>query len=269
VSTSSASFVAATDATVAGAYAIDVTTASAPAALTGTAFSALAASETLSIRIGASTVNVTLAAGATPADAVSAINSSLISAHVSARASLSAGALRVESQDHGAATVLGITSSVGAGVDSTGLGVTAALERTATGINVAGTIGGQAATGIGQLLSATAGAPKGLTVHIGVGVTGAAGTVTYGGGVTGAVSNLLGATGPATVSLADSISTVNVKKAMYNEQIAHIEQRLTRTEQRLRRQFAQLETSLALLRSQGSRLNAIIGSSGSNSNQNS
>lgn len=269
VSTSSASFVAATDATVAGTYAIDVTTASAPAALTGAVFTALAASETLGIRIGVSTVNVTLAAGATPAEAVSAINSALISAHVSARASLSAGALRVESQDYGAATVLGITSSVGAGVDSTGLGVTAGVERTATGIDVAGTIGGQAATGVGQLLSATTGAPKGLTVRIGVGVTGAAGTVTYGGGVTGAVSNLLATTGPATVSLADSISTVNVKKAMYNEQIAHIEQRLTRTEQRLRRQFAQLETSLALLRAQGSRLNAIIGSSNANKSQDS
>jgi flagellar hook-associated protein 2 len=252
---------------VAGTYAIDVTTASAPAALTGSAFTSLAASETLSIRVGTSTVNATLAAGTTAADAVTVVNTALIAAHVSARASLFAGALHIESQEHGAGTVLGVTSSVGAGVEATGLGAAAGVERTATGIDVAGTIGGEAANGVGQLLSATAGAPKGLTVLIGAGVTGAAGTVTYGGGVTGAVSTLLGANGLATVALADSISTVNVKKTMYNEQIEHIERRLTRTEQRLRRQFAQLETSLALLRSQSSRLGAIIGSSNSNSTQ--
>jgi flagellar hook-associated protein 2 len=263
VSTANASFVSGTDATVAGTYAIDITTASAPAALSGAAFAALASSETLTIRLGTASVNVTLATGATPTDVASAINAALNAAHVSARASVSAGALRIESVDHGASAVLGITSSA-VGADTTGLGVTAGVERTATGIDVAGTIGGQAGTGIGQLLSATVGAPKGLTVRVGAGVTGAIGTVTYGGGVTGAVSNLLGSTGLATVSLADSISSVNIKKTAYNEQIERIQDRLTRTEQRLRRQFTQLETSLALLRSQGSRLSAIIGSTNSN-----
>ena len=267
VSAAGASFVSATDATVAGAYAIDVTTASSSAALTGTAFAALASSETLTFRLGAATANVTLAAGTTAADAVAAINSALSAAHVSARASLSAGALRVESQNHGAGTVLGITSSLGAGVDTTGLGVTAAVERTASGVDVAGTIGGEAATGVGQLLSATSGAPKGLTVLIGAGVTGAVGAVTYGGGITGALGNLLGASGMASVSLADSINTVNSKKTAYNEQIDRLQARLTRTEQRMRRQFTQLESALAVLRSQGSRLSAIIGSTNSTSNQ--
>ncbi|MEO8694886.1 MAG: flagellar filament capping protein FliD [Acidimicrobiales bacterium] len=263
VSTANASFVSGTDATVAGTYAIDITTASAPAALSGAVFAALASSETLTIRLGTASATVTLAAGATPTDVVSAINAALNAARVSARASVAAGALRVESVDHGSAATLGITSSA-VGADTTGLGVTAGVERTATGIDVAGTIGGQAATGRGQLLSATVGAPKGLTVRVGAGVVGAAGTVTYGGGVTGAVSNLLGSTGLATVTLADSINSVGAKKAAYNDQIERIQDRLTRTEQRLRRQFTQLETSLALLRSQGSRLSAIIGSSSSN-----
>ena len=262
---SSASFVSATDATVAGSYAINVTSASAPAALTGTAFSALGASETLNIRLGAATANVTLAAGISAADAVMTLNNALTAGHVNAHASLSGGALRVESIDHGSGTVLGITSSVGAGVDATGLGAAAGVESTAAGIDVVGTIDGQAATGVGQLLSATTGPAKGLTVRIGLGATGALGSVSYAGGVTGAVSTMLGASGIATVALADSISSISASKVAYNAQIDRMQERITNTEARLRRQFTQLETSLAQLRSQGSRLSAILGTSSSSS----
>ena len=260
---SSASFVSATDTTVAGSYAINVTTASAPAALTGTAFTALGASEALTIRLGAATANVALAAGISAADAVMTLNNALNAAHVNAHASLSAGALRVESLDHGSGTVLGITSSVGAGVDATGLGAAAGVERTGAGIDVVGTIDGQPATGVGQLLSAPTGPAKGLTVRIGLGATGALGSVSYTGGVTGAVSTMLGASGIATVALADSISSIDASKVAYNAQIDRMQERITNTEARLRRQFTDLETSLAQLRSQGSRLSAILGTSGS------
>jgi flagellar hook-associated protein 2 len=189
----------------------------------------------------------------------------LTAAHVNAHASLSGGALRVESLDHGSGTVLGITSSVGAGVDATGLGAAAGVERTGAGIDVVGTIDGQPATGVGQLLSAATGPAKGLTVRIGLGATGALGTVSYTGGVTGAVSTMLGASGIATVALADSISSIDASKVAYNAQIDRMQERITNTEARLRRQFTDLETSLAQLRSQGSRLSAILGTGSSSS----
>jgi len=265
VTSSSASFVSATDTTAAGSYPIEVTTASAPAGLTGTAFATLGANETLTIRLGASSATVALTAGTTAADAVTTINNALIAAHVSGRASLSAGALRIESLDHGAATILGITSSVDAGVDATGLGAAAGIERTAAGVDVVGTIDGQAATGTGQLLTATTGAAKGLTVRIAAGASGTLGSVSYTGGVTGALGMLLGAQGMATVSLGDSISSISATKVTYNDQIERIKDRITQTEARLRRQFTNLETSLAKLRSQGSRLSAILGNSSSSS----
>jgi flagellar hook-associated protein 2 len=267
VTSSAAAFVSATEATVAGTYAIDVTTASAPASLSGAAFTALAAAETLTLRVGAASANVTLAAGTTVADAAVALNNALTAARVSAHVAVVAGALRVESQDHGSAAVLGITSSAGAGAETTGLGVTAGVERTATGVDIVGSIGGVAATGAGQLLAASTGAAKGLTVRINAGVTGAAGSITYAPGVMGAVSTLLSASGSASMAISDSINSVNAKKTAYNEQIDRMQLRLTRTEQRLRRQFTQLESALATLRSQGTRLNAIIGSTKNNNDQ--
>jgi flagellin len=85
-------------------------------------------------------------------------------------------------QDFGAGAAISVTSNVAAAVDSTGFGTAAITD---TGVDIAGTIGGTAATGAGAVLTSTAGAAEGISIRAAVDssdvtltVTGAQGNVT-------------------------------------------------------------------------------------------
>ncbi|MBN1164706.1 MAG: flagellin [Candidatus Krumholzibacteriota bacterium] len=171
-SLSTVSFMDATDATVAGTYAITVTTAAAQAVTTGgTAQTAvLGQTETLTIN----GVDIALAAGLTQNQVITQINTYNSSTGVTASDDGSNN-LVLTTDAYGSNIDLSAVSNVAAAADTTGIGTTALTE---VGVDIAGTIGGLAATGRGTLLTGDSGlAIEGLSISTTL-AAGAAGSVT-------------------------------------------------------------------------------------------
>ncbi len=165
-------FVDATESTVAGSYAITITTQAAQAITTGgTAQTApLGQSETLTIN----GVTVALAAGLTQDQVIDVINTYNTSTGVTASTDGSNN-LVLSSDAYGSNIAISVVSNVAAAADSTGIGTTALNQ---TGVDIAGTIGGLAATGRGTVLTGDSGqATEGLAISSTL-AAGAAGSVT-------------------------------------------------------------------------------------------
>jgi len=167
-----------TDSTaVAGTYAVNVTTVGEKANITaGSAQNtALAADETLTLN----NVSIKLTAGMTQAQVISTINGYSNQTGVIADNGGTGGATRLISRNFGTAAKISVQSNVAAGNDSSGFGTTRIEDQ---GVDIAGTIGGVTATGLGNTLTGT-GSAKGITISLAASgaintVTGAQGNVT-------------------------------------------------------------------------------------------
>ncbi|MFM7563813.1 MAG: flagellin, partial [Planctomycetota bacterium] len=170
-------FLQAGSATAAGTYAVNVTTAAERAfADAGTdQTAALAADETLTVN----GVSISLAAGLDQAGVVSRINEYSGQTGVTAR--VDGTTTQLYTEDFGAGASISVVSNVAAAATSSGFGTTAIND---SGVDVAGTIGGTAASGAGNVLSSTAGSAEGVSVRLATSatpttsVTGAQGNVT-------------------------------------------------------------------------------------------
>lgn len=130
-----------------GLSAVVVTTAATRANVTGAnAVGTLAQNETLTIN----GVAIALASGDTIATVVNKVNAFTAQTGVTAEDNGS-GFLRLRTSTFGSAATFTVQSSVAAGANTTGIGTS---TITATGTNVAGTIGGVAGIGSGNVLSA-------------------------------------------------------------------------------------------------------------------
>jgi flagellin len=172
-------FMKASSSTSPGSYAVNITTVATRAnATAGTVQSAaLAADEVLTVN----GVSITLNAGLDAAGVRSRINEFSNQTGVVAEAG-TGGATRLRTNAFGVAAKLDVVSNVAAAATSSGFGTT--VISTA-GTDIAGTIGGNAATGKGNVLTGSAGASKGVVVKMAADaanatqtVTGAQGTVT-------------------------------------------------------------------------------------------
>ncbi|MFO0455155.1 MAG: flagellin, partial [Planctomycetota bacterium] len=137
---------------------------------------ALAADETLTVN----GVSITLSAGLDQAGVVSRINEYTGQTGVVAR--VDGTTTQLYTQDFGAGAAISVTSNVAAAATSTGFGTTAITD---TGVDIAGTIGGTAASGAGATLTSTAGSAEGVSISAAIDpadptltVTGAQGNVT-------------------------------------------------------------------------------------------
>ena len=174
-------FLRATSETSAGNYAINVTTAGERATATAgdAQTTALAADEILTIN----GVSITLNAGLTRAEVESRINEFTGQTGVVAEEDPAlADQTRLRTEDFGTSATLSVVSNRAGAADSSGFGDT---EVTDSGVNIVGTIGGSAATGVGNRLVGSAGASKGIEFLVGADsadlvdtVTGAQGNVT-------------------------------------------------------------------------------------------
>jgi flagellin len=197
---------------VAGSYAVDVTTAGEKANVeAGTAQSAnLAADENLNVN----GVQIKLTAGMSQSQVVDKINEYSNQTGVKADTGGTGGATRLMSTNYGSAATVTVISDTtdGGGGDTSGIGTTALTD---TGVDVAGTINGVAATGKGNVLTATSGAAKGVSVSFAASAAGAADTVTGAQGDVNVVNNALtfqvGANAGETVKVSfDKLNTANL-----------------------------------------------------------
>jgi len=172
-------FLKGTSNTVAGTYAVAVTTvgerAVSEAGTDQTA--ALAADEILTVN----NVSISLTAGMSQVQVVNRVNE--FTAQTGVVADVNNGAARLYSQAFGSGASLSVVSNVAAAATSTGIGTT---EVNDSGVDVIGTIDGTSYTGVGNVLTSNAGVTKGLSIQLAAStganafetVTGAQGNVT-------------------------------------------------------------------------------------------
>ncbi|QEL13787.1 flagellin N-terminal helical domain-containing protein [Limnoglobus roseus] len=207
-SAAATTFLKATTDTAAGSYAVTVTTAGSKGAVTaGTAQAAnLAADENISIN----GTQIKLTKGSSQQQVVDKINE--YSSQTGVTADISSGKTRLATNSYGADSSVTVVSDTAAAANSSGIGTTVA---TGTGVDIAGTINGNAYTGKGNVLTANAGVEKGLSVAIGATAAGAIATDTTGlGSVTVANNSLsfqVGANSGESVKVSfDKVSSTNL-----------------------------------------------------------
>ncbi|MCP5104385.1 MAG: hypothetical protein GY950_13435, partial [bacterium] len=162
------SFIGSSDDTQGGSYEVLITTAADQAVTQEGAqdIDTLTGDETLTITLNSSNYTVDLTTGMTSDDILAAINSQKDADgyDIPVYAQVSGGKLRIYSDNYGSSQNLSVVSDTAAAASgTTGIGTTA---LTGQGVDVAGTIGGDTASGSGRTLTGTAGDSKGLKVYV-------------------------------------------------------------------------------------------------------
>ncbi len=259
--TGQVSFAFAGTATPAGTYAVDVTHSATQATDLGATLATgkVTTAETLSVSMSGKTASYTTTAGETLTQVTSGLNSSLAQSGVSVSARVVGGTkLELESTAYGSQATFSVRSTA-TGTGTTGLaGSTATTAVSFSGTDVAGTIGGVAATGNGQVLSAQ----NGLAVLVtapGITATTKLGTLTYRPGAAELLAQVAnGATKPDTGSISVAITSLTGEATGLNSQISMYEQMKASEHAVLVREFANMETTLGKLKSESSQLASAI-----------
>jgi flagellar hook-associated protein 2 len=248
---SQVTFAGSTGKTAAGSYAVDITTMPSQGSLTGVAATPSSLTidgdnNTLDIQLDSSTASITLNSGTynSVADLAAEVQSKINAAFTAKGATVSfdtsGGVIKLVSSRYGAASNIKVTGGTGA------VNLFGALPVAAAGTDVAGTINGVAAVGVGQTLTGAASDPsEGLKLRIIGGTTGARGTVEYATGyafkLNQLTTSLLSEDGAVT-NRADGLNTALKNLA---SQKSRLTDRLTIIEKRYRDQFTALDNLMS------------------------
>jgi flagellar hook-associated protein 2 len=276
----SVSLASSTNRTRAGSYDVVITQAASRGEVVGAVVGggAITAAETLDVRVGGATgttISYAAAAGATLQSIADGLNALATNQNLAVLASVEGGALVIRSTGYGQNASFEVQSStIGAG--QTGVTVAAGAFEQHAGTNVAGTIDGVAATGVGRLLSlpATAGNAAGLVLNIistQADVTAAGGTLHLGSFTyTPGVAQRLGIVGNDAVDVVSGTltSAINGRKSEIDDlqkQIEAWDTRLAAREAQLKKQFTDMETALSTMKQQSSWLASQVNTLDANS----
>lgn len=236
-----------------GSYAVNATTLATQGNTVGNfnlnpGLSIIAASTTINVTLDDVSASVALAAGNYTATQLSAMIQSAIngtSAFSSANSSVAAtidgsGFLTLNSNRYGSSSIISLSSGAGTPV-SAFMGTATNI----TGLDVAGTIDGGAATGSGQFLTSSAGNSTGIKLQINGGLTGARGTLSYSQGYAYSLNDLStsllassGSLDGRTTGINSSIKDIGKQRDVLNIRMAAIEKRY-------RTQFTALDSLLS------------------------
>ncbi len=252
--------------TVDGAYEVVVTQAASQADVTGSAYFAWFFDRSFDVTYGTTTTTVDIPAWASVNAAVDQINSDLDAAGITA--------VRASVEDIGAGNngiKLSTTAYGSAESFIVSAGAPFGLGGTHTGTDVAGTIGGEAATGTGQQLVADAGDPTGLRVRVtatAAEISGAGGSLSLGdvvisSGMMGALDGLLDAAEGSGGKIARARDLWQAQIDAAEDRIETLLDRIDRKEALLVKQFAALESAMSTLSSQAAWLAAQLGTASS------
>lgn len=256
--TGNAVFAAASTATNAGSYDI-VVTSPATRATTGQVLTGgTPTSQRIGIRVGATTVTYDTAPGATASEIVAGLNAVLGEAAFGVVAEVDGSGIRL------AASSFGTAGTFEANLDLTGTGVWAGH----TGSDVAGTIDGVAAIGVGRRLSLTdlaASEARGLAFDIADGFTGTVDDVMYEPGIAARLTILGRVMTDSNGQLTTSAASYEKKIESYTDQIERYEDRMTVREANLKRQWTAMQSLLSSLENQSDWLAGMAAKSSSSS----
>jgi flagellar hook-associated protein 2 len=267
--TGSVSFQKSGDATAAGNYAVVVTQAAAQASSTIDTSGGITAGQTITFGLGGKTGTYTTTGTETQQTLADALNALSATNDIGVNATLGSGGLiNLTSTGYGAQFTF--TASATGGL--TASAVTA-------GQDVAGTIDGQTASGIGQFLFTNPGTPNVDALTLKVTLTAAdvatlagasAGNFSYSAGAAQAIATVANnAVNSATGSLTNEINGENTTIDDINTQIANWQTVLDTEQTGLETKWANLESQLEALKNQSSSLAAEIGSGSTSSSSSS
>ncbi len=265
------SFYESTDATAPGQYQVVQTAAATQATDTGTTSSGgvVSTPETLTISAAGGSAQYTTTAGETLSSVAAGLNHALATGNVGVNASVVNGALVLNSMAYGSNASFSV-SSTAAGSGTTGLATTAGAPLSFTGTDAQGTINGQPAKGIGQLLQGAPGTGEaGLLVLASTSTAqlAAAGgsvtsTVDYQPGIAQALANAaFAAANPASGALVNAVSGEKAQISSLNTQISNWNPVLQEQQQQLQAEYTAMETSLATLKATQSQLGSYFNTS--------
>ena len=242
------SFKSAGDKTLPGNYAVNVTQLAANGSAAASAAPDLtitAANKTMDVTLDGKTSTITLGEGtyasaaALASEVQSKINGNATFSGDSSAVTVSsnAGKLTITSNRFG--SVSGVSLAAGAGADS----LMGAAPVSSAGLDVAGTIGGVAATGSGKTLTGGVGDAEGLALL--VDGLGARGTVNYSRGYAAQfdtfAKDLLDTTGPLTLRTDGINASIKLLAASRLKMADHLED----VEKRYRAQYTSLDTTIS------------------------
>ena len=172
-------------------------------------------------------------------------------------ASLESGALRLTHQDYGSAAGFRVEFTNAATGTELGLG---ASGTESTGTDVAGTIGGLAATGSGRVLTGASDASvEGLSVKVTDAFTG--GSVMFSRGIASQLSLLLdGLMGTDHGSIQSVLDGLDERVASLGDHVDEMDARLARRQEDLVRRFTAMEQAMAVAQNQSAWIASQIGS---------
>ena len=248
-------YLGATGETVQGSYEVIATTAPNIPTIVGGTYVQSATFEDFNVRFGTENAVIGIGANSTLAQAVTQINDGLAIFGIDeVLAEESSGAIKLS-----APGFYGITYDMAVWNDNQW-----GLNAVVPGVDVAGTIGGETATGNGRTLTGSAGDPTGLSVLVTATPAEVAGGplslgnvgITQGlsGGIDGWLDRIEGIDGEITRARAEWDSRIEV----VNSSIESLESRMVLREQQLRREFTAMETALSQLQNQASFLAGFI-----------
>ena len=246
------SFASASSSTKAGSYALNVTQLATQAGalgnvvLGGTTTITTGLNDTLSLSVDGVAASVTLAAGDyTPAQLAAQIQSKINGASVLSAAgsvvtvSLASGALSISSNRYGTASKIeGIVGNALAGTFGT------VDYANGTGKDVAGTIGGVAATGLGQTLTG-AGDAIGLNIKVIGGATGDRGSVKFAQGYAAQLDKLIAGMLATDGTLSSRTDGINRTIKDIGSRRDALNLRLVSIEKRYRAQYTALDVMMS------------------------
>ena len=256
-------FVSATSKTVPGTYEIIITQLATQAQHTaGTAFTGTSAvTETLTFNgdlFNDTDYFLTVNAGTTLDDLINLINNDTKLKDKVTASKTGSDELVITSKNYGTPGSFTVVSSLTAASDNSGIGDTL---QTVDGLDVLGTINGEAATSSGQFLTGGAGASdtEGLQILVSGGPLGSRGFITYTKGAAAVMEDALDAaldfvSGFITAdqnSIQDEIDDID-------DRITQIGERLASREATLQRKFAALENAMSQLQFQMAQLSSML-----------
>lgn len=250
----------------AGSYAVNITQAATVGSYTGEVAQTTASSyaEILSFNgalFGNTVYKVTLASGSTAADAVRTINSdskltSLVSASLDSN-----GKLIITSKKYGSNGNFTVGSDHEASTDNSGIGFGSAGVAV-QGLDVAGTINGEATTGSGQFLTGNAGDANvdGLQISYTGSATGLIGNIGFTKGVASSLTDLISSfTDPTNGLLTSTLTSLSSEIDDMTQEAADMQARLNETQQELQDKYNNMEAVISQLQSQSAQLSAMQG----------
>ena len=270
VSNPNVTYLSSTDATQSSGtdgYAVNITQLATKASLTlGTDLpTALAQDETLTVNGTA----IALTAGSTASQIVDAINQQSSTTSITASLGGDGNQLVLTQNIYGSAPLVSVSSNLAANVaGSTGIGVTALTAAApgdgntgAAGLDVAGTIGGNAATGQGQVLTGSAGASNGVKLSINATTLGDGnfGTVNITRGIGSLISTRLSAlTDPVSGAIQTEVNGLTTENTDLQTQIDAINTSADAETARLQTEYNNMDLAISELRNQSTAFTSMI-----------